>query len=169
MQPFSGKEVPLVPGTLRLYRSWHLSDRRLRAFNFDYYWKDGWNEAECRVMDRMPRGDDHPSPYPACTCGFYARYHHHANDGLTTGVIEVAGRVILGTKGVRAEKARIVAHTWVPESVQSQYPSVKFYRNKEDMWYEYPPPDVSELIGPQEPEPEWVTEARVILLGEWIQ
>lgn len=155
MQAFSGKEVPLVPGTLRLYRAWAISGEKLKAFNFNYYWRDGWNEAECRLPETSVIGSlfhRHPSPHPKCTCGFYARYHP-IDGGATTGVIEVAGRVILGTKGVRAERARIVAHQWIPEYVQDQYPSVKFFRNVEDMWAEYPPPDVSELIGTPEPEP----------------
>ena len=183
MQPFSGKEVPLVPGTLRLYRRWLLRDQGLRALNFDYYWKDGWNEAECRAMDRVPtayRTGIHrqPTPHPDCTCGFYARYHHTVPDGITSGVIEVSGRVILGTKGVRAERARIMANEWTNDYIMAMYPSVKWFRNKEDMWAEYPPPDVSELIGPQEPKPEpkvrimteqEVTLFREFLKGQWKQ
>lgn len=53
-------------------------------------------------------------PKPSCTCGFYA-YHdldalaENAYDATFTGVVRVHGRIVVGEKGLRAEKAEIVA------------------------------------------------------------
>ncbi len=49
-----------------------------------------------------------------CSCGFYAYHQGVSNYGFTGGpkvhgIIEGYGRVILGSKGFRAEKARIIA------------------------------------------------------------
>lgn len=57
---------------------------------------------------------------PNCECGFWA----YDEDGFTahgpvTGVIEAYGKVTIGTKGFRAEKARIVALARTGESALS--------------------------------------------------
>lgn len=48
-----------------------------------------------------------------CTCGFYAYYRHglhtYVNRDRAAAIISGYGRVTLGTKGFRAEKARIIA------------------------------------------------------------
>jgi hypothetical protein len=56
----------------------------------------------------------HPVPKPECTCGFYA-YHSVAalnqnkyNDQWV-GVIRAYGRIVIGEKGLRAQKAEVVA------------------------------------------------------------
>lgn len=69
-----------------------------------------------------------PSPSKTCQCGFYAHYEPNTdfypdhdwnltsggrafsrNQMIVKGVVEATGRVVMGTKGVRAEKIQIVA------------------------------------------------------------
>jgi len=53
-----------------------------------------------------------PAPFMACSCGFYA-YFDGANTYMNTtrvaGLIEGYGHLIVGSRGFRAENARIVA------------------------------------------------------------
>lgn len=65
-----------------------------------------------------------PAPDPACSCGIYARRANQPDDlwvsqiahlPLAGGFIEMSGTVIEGSKGYRAERARIVGplEVWV--------------------------------------------------------
>lgn len=72
----------------------------------------GYKWARCDGMD------------PECACGFYA-YHNgtsrYATGGVgcrVTAIVETYGRVILGTEGMRAEKARILG-VLVPPSTEA--------------------------------------------------
>jgi hypothetical protein len=65
--------------------------------------------------------EDHVSPGDGCSCGFYAHYAPTEDfyDGskwypgetmtLVRTVVELTGRVIMGTKGVRAERMKMLA------------------------------------------------------------
>jgi hypothetical protein len=159
MQQFSGKEVPLVPGGLRGYREWIVGTLGLRASNFNYFWKPGINVADCRATDLDFPEEGHKAPDAGCTCGLYARYRwdrvsaHGGWNGTAVGVIEASGRVILGTQGFRAEKAKIVA-LCIEDDIYKHPPldpSIQFFDRIPDMLEAFPPQDVSELIGPQEP------------------
>lgn len=122
-------------------------------------------------------------PNPKCQCGFYASYDpetdfYDGNPGygvnalgnlMVRGVVEVSGRVIMGTKGIRAEKMQIKALAldhfklgpWLslPEAkpvVESMYGflgqvaakyGIPAYREAEAMHADFPPQDVSHLIG----------------------
>jgi hypothetical protein len=98
-------------------------------------------------------GSEHgPAPSAKCSCGFYGRYDIQGalyQGGDVTGVIEVSGRVILGTKGVRAERARIVALAGAPLLTRFRYSGVKHFRNPSLMVEEFPPPDMSALLPPE--------------------
>lgn len=68
-------------------------------------WQCGWNKAECLCTA-------HAAPNANCSCGFYAYYgadQTESHVGNVTGIIEASGRVIVGSKGFKAEKARVVA------------------------------------------------------------
>jgi hypothetical protein len=153
MQQYSGKEVPLVPGGLRGYRAWmYGGPNGFRSYNFDYFWKPGINDAGCSLSI-----DPH-APGPNCQCGLYARYKHVEEWSRSTpvfGVIEASGRIILGTEGFRAEKARILAVWFNPDHWRGLYAphmdGAQVFEDCEDMLEAFPPQDVSELIGPQEP------------------
>lgn len=71
-----------------------------------------------RTADRkrtlmVPFPSDHQIPSAACLCGLYGWYNPqyalHEHTGDVVGVIEVSGRILMGTMGFRAERARIIA------------------------------------------------------------
>lgn len=117
----------LVLGSVRGRRSFGvLPDGRLTGVFFPQVWQPGENRASCfhegGVVVREPDGRLAVRGYSArnigpahglqgCTCGFYAYYRGdpYARARRVSGVIEGYGRVVLGTKGFRAQKARVVA------------------------------------------------------------
>jgi len=113
-------------------------------------WVDGPNVAGCLRLRRGAESAIHVAPGEHCTCGFYA-YGGEAAAGdyphsrHVLAVVACWGRVIAGTRGLRAERARIVA-LWlsdtVPEDlvadVRSAYPSVEVYRDRARMLAEHP-------------------------------
>lgn len=70
----------------------------------EYRWTEGENVAHCE-------GWDFRHPMDACSHGFYA-YHDGSNEhqagNTVTAVIEGYGETVVGTKGFRCTKARIV-------------------------------------------------------------
>lgn len=87
-----------------------------------------------------------------CECGFWAYdEENHRPHGVVTGIIEAYGKVTIGTRGFRAEKARIVALTrerpideegdlslskWL--RLKALYPDVAFYDDHDDMLMTHP-------------------------------
>ena len=80
-------------------------------------WQPGVNVAECRVEQVTEQDGSRGGMDPDCTCGFYA-YWRYTDDhwplwslrGLRiVGVIEGWGRVTIGAKGFRCEKAKVLA------------------------------------------------------------
>ena len=164
---YTGDEVALIPGALRVYRTWLASEGWLGSYNFDSIWGPGLNLANC-----LKSAPDHPmtqAPKRDCVCGFYATYRPEYLSLGTPGVIEVSGRVILGTRGVRAQKARIVAltggnHRWT-QGLRRNYSSIKWFDRVDDMLAAFPPQDVSELIGPQIEDEPLYDEVTVVIGG----
>ena len=119
----------------------------MRALYKGTPWFSGVNVAKCPFGYHLTS-----APEPNCSCGFYGMYKYWQveSDLNTMGVIEATGRVILHSKGARVEKARIVAHMRPPQfyALRHHYPDVHWFDSEEDMLREYPPQDVSELIGP---------------------
>ncbi|HET6910188.1 MAG TPA: hypothetical protein VFH54_12670 [Mycobacteriales bacterium] len=109
----TGSEHDLVPGRLRLYRTWAV-DREgdapaLRATNFHIAWT---REMQARCLRRECEHDQAASPVEACTCGIYGWYDPHDTrivHAPVVGVIEAWGHCILGSNGARVEHARLVA------------------------------------------------------------
>lgn len=112
----------LYPTTVRGYRafSWRPDGTLTGTAQQGFQWRPGWNDATCHPpMMAMttwwstgsPR-PEHKAPVNGCGCGFWA-YWTGENDrvygGNLSGVIEAKGRAIVGTLGMRVEKARIVA------------------------------------------------------------
>lgn len=125
----------------------------------------------------------HSAPEVGCECGYYAHYSpddnffpgemtfsdrsFHAPTGILFGAIEVSGKTICGSRGVRAErmKIRALSFDWATirffdgirycdvqpkwtEYLQSrveQY-DAKAYRSKEAIIEDFPRPDISELL-----------------------
>lgn len=121
---FSGLPAEFAAGEVYGLRMWkvdHLG--RLRARNIDGApaWRPGENLAVCMdfysgAVATQKGVQKHPAPADECRCGFYAynARDYVKNDQVSypycvMGVIKAYGRVLLGTKGFRAEKAEIVA------------------------------------------------------------
>lgn len=109
----------------------------------------------------------HLAPNAECTCGIYGWYTPdfatREHTGAVFGVVEISGRVLLGTTGFRAERARIVAVTRHPnpqtnpfsgtfpgrggpdrtsrllETVEDRYPGVRVVGSYYDLVKRYPP------------------------------
>lgn len=150
MDAYAGFE-PQV-GEIRALRTFRVGPGgRLYPLFSDSPWVDGPNMARCLRLGPRPDGSvPHLAPNPHCTCGFYA-YGGEAAAGdyphskHVLAVVACWGRVIAGTRGLRAEHCRIEA-LWlsdtVPEDlvadVRSAYPSVAVYRDRARMLAEHP-------------------------------
>lgn len=99
------------------------------------------------TVDKLVHGR---SPDPGCECGFYAFYRPEEarnQRGAYFGVIEASGTIIPGTKGFRAERARIAAVS-IPwwsldnnekDEFRETYPSVEVFSYIGDLLAAYPP------------------------------
>ncbi len=183
-------DISLVPQFLRGYRGWLVSryndsEYQLRAITHRrYVWVRGQQVAECA------RSVDHgKTPEPTCECGFYASYtssgynehimgypspHNNwlppASLVLIHGAIRATGRVVMGTRGFRAEKAEPEAFCLAPiggnvhvlpgaaavlaEEILKPF-DVPLFSRMEDLEDAFPASDVSELIPTS--EPGWAT------------
>jgi hypothetical protein len=109
------------------------------------------------IMPTVPivRFSPDPKPTPkephsivGCGCGFYG-YYDGSNDyhkpERVSGIVEGYGEVVIGTRGFRATKARLIALT-IPESVsfplatrvRRNYRDVPFYDSFADMITAHP-------------------------------
>jgi hypothetical protein len=155
-----------VPGVFRGARSFRIDpDGWLTGIVYRTIWTPGVNTAECRqwltVAARLPAYWTPPENtlrlpeghgMDVCRHGFYA-YSSASNDyhqdGFVSGVIEGWGKeVMLGSRGFRASKARIVAlcvsEVRVTDRdrtalVPQNYPGVPMFNTFEQMVGEYPP------------------------------
>jgi hypothetical protein len=167
MEDYAGFE-PQV-GEIRALRTFRIGpDSGLYPLYSDTAWIEGKNTASCNVLSAVS-GDHfetarHAAPDPACTCGYYAYASEsaaaerpHAQHVLA--VVACWGKVIAGTRGIRAEHARVEA-LWmsatVPgdlaSSVAARYPTTTVYSDQAAMLAEHPP-TVLECYEPDEPGP----------------
>lgn len=172
-------EPALVPSGLRGYRMWHLRGGELCATSVLHgSWEAGELTAACRRLVFAPvDAQRHEAPDAACNCGIYgwyrpteARLHH----GAVFGVIEAAGRVLLGDFGFRAERARILA-LCVPEewsdtparavafAQQWERKGVRVFGSREALLAEFQPEDVTELLGHPIPDPDAVVPSALLM------
>ena len=140
------EEVALVPGTLLVHRGWNVRvGGFLAAYSAPYVWESGVNEAVCKGF--IQEIDHRKAPVTHCTCGFYGLYDPNDVDSVDVrGVIEVSGRVILGTRGVRAQKAKIVALATLNPMIRLRYRGVDYFKWPSAMEEKYPVTDVSALL-----------------------
>jgi len=177
-----------VPGVLRGFRHFRLSvappDGTLLSLNNRIPYSTGFQRAECTrkkppswasTTGEFVQQSRHNAPVRDCTCGIYGWYSPRTIDqgfgegkDRCTAVIEARGRVVLGTRGFRAQEARVVAIA-LPERLpyirdwDEQVDLLKSYdralerydakpfRSLGEMVRAYPPEDVSELV-PKQPE-----------------
>lgn len=116
--------TPDIAGEIMAFRSWDVTDSlwtragaRLLSLNGTLWPTSAWLEADCEL--------NHEIPDEVCSCGIYAaRTRGHLvslayNDGggrnvvRAIGEVALVGKVIPGTQGWRASRARPV-RLWVP-------------------------------------------------------
>lgn len=172
---FRGSECELVTGTLRVFRTWRAAPRGLSALALRTPWNpDGSLTARCegrRGCDcdecletwrrRHPIHDRKDAPYAPCMCGIYGWYD--VNRLILTpspirtyvrvhGSMRVWGRVVMGTKGVRAQHAQIEALVVAEddhERFRVLYPELHapLVADLGELARSYPQENVRELIG----------------------
>lgn len=91
--------------------------RLVSLFHSTTWPRDTWMLAACDLCA------DEDIPNPRCSCGIHAArdrphlrdlgYAHTSRDVVAIGEVALAGKVIVGANGWRAEKAR-VARLWLP-------------------------------------------------------
>jgi hypothetical protein len=160
----AGRVSDLVVGDLRGYRRWKVFDSGYLASTFMFHaYASGTEVASCILA---PEGVDHPAPVVDCTCGLYAYYRATTVAppwrhpivppvvGQPFGVVTVAGRVILGTRGMRAERMTIHALVTKDAALGERY-GVPIYRSRKALLYDYPPQDHGDLVDvdPIDPPP----------------
>jgi hypothetical protein len=134
-------------GEIRAVRTFRLSGSgclRPVAYQGGGPWSDGANTAHCL-------GHSHTPAAPGCRCGFYAygtyrAARDHAEARRVLAVVTCWGRVVPGTRGLRAQHARIKA-IWLSSRVsprlarrlRQRYPSATFYRSRRLMLRRHPP------------------------------
>lgn len=151
MEPYGGFE-PQV-GEIRAVRTFRIGPgATLYPLFSDHAWTSAINTAHCRMTahDGLPPAA-HIAPDPDCTCGFYAyadrmsaMEYPHARHVLA--VVAMWGRVIAGTRGIRAQHARIEA-IWMSAAVPSElaravaarYPTTSIYTDADQMFADHRP------------------------------
>lgn len=142
----------------------------------DRAWSNRMNTALCSLADAHSRS--HVPPEPECTCGFYgygkqydASEYPHATHVLA--VVACWGRVIAGTRGIRAQHARLEA-IWmsrrVPadlaDQVADRYNGASVYLDREQMLQQHAPTALDCYYAHGGPADGTVpTGARVALVG----
>lgn len=147
----STPEPPLLFEPLKAYRHWRLNNGRLwTPLHGHYEWRDGDNQALCETKQSKAS----ECLQPGCQCGFYSVWNRDADyayadpihTGKISGVIEIYGKVVIGSSGARASNARVVA-LWLPDGqpykwtpftrgrnrLMENYPDVRFYRNRDNL------------------------------------
>jgi hypothetical protein len=160
----------LVPGSLRGYRTWRLLDRRRRV-------PDGmlpltsvsrrrvvWGRslaARCEPFDPtdpVPSDDEHHAPQDGCTCGIYGWYDP-TDTGMVSarvfGVVQASGRVLMGERGFRAERATVTAVVTRNRRLAAacEAAGIAVYRRRRQLLRDHPPEDLSALLGPDHRPP----------------
>ena len=142
-------------GEVRMLRTFRVGgEGGLLPLNSAVAWEDGWNTATCS------RGRGHMPPARRCRCGIYGYWHpasvtaHPAGRHLIA-VIAAHGELEIGSRGARAQKARVEA-VWLGPRIDEQlaqvvgrrYPTVMTYRDRGKMLGDFPVP---RMVGLSEP------------------
>lgn len=98
-----------------------------------------------------------PHTMADCACGFYGYYdgsEDYWKDGYVSAVIEGYGEALIGTRGFRVAKARIVALMIPAEQdrfanrIARNYPDVPLFRSFNEMVAAFPPDGGEEAVTP---------------------
>lgn len=110
--------IPDVAGEITGWRAWSVhwnpstTEIELHSATRRFAWpKKEWAFAACAVASHST------PPAEKCSCGLYAAktreqlvgmsYHHYTTDDVVIGEVAMSGKVIPGTQGWRAQKARV--------------------------------------------------------------
>ena len=181
---------PLVPGSLRGYRTWQLASRHeapdgmlpLTSITRPHVVWGPTLSARCVPLDpgcpspapsTLPA--DHRAPQPGCNCGIYGWYGPDDTgmiDARVFGAIEASGLVLMGERGFRAERVRIAAvATWNPRvAAACTQAGIAVYRRRRYLLRDYPPEDPSSLLGDRsryQPPAWWVRWLAALNQGLW--
>jgi hypothetical protein len=158
---------PLVASTLRGYRTWRPARRWARVpegalpltavTRRHIVWTPNLR-ACCSPPWIAPRHresvlpSDHQAPFAGCRCGIYAWYQPDDTGILHAGVfgaVEASGVILMGDRGFRAERARIVAIVTRNRRVAAgcAEAGIGVYRHRRDLLRDHPPHDVGTLLG----------------------
>jgi hypothetical protein len=167
----------LVPGSLRGYRTWRRLGRRsgvargllpLTAVTRRHVVWSPTLSAECTEPDialhgmtRAREPEEHRSPAAWCQCGIYAWYAPDDTAVLDAGIfgvfgaIQASGLILMGDRGFRAERAQVVAIVTRNRRLAAACTDagIKVYRRRRDLLKDYPPEDLSALLGDDTNEP----------------
>ncbi|HET6949996.1 MAG TPA: hypothetical protein VFI47_06465 [Acidimicrobiales bacterium] len=155
----------LVAGSLRGYRTWRLQRRPragalpLTSVTRRVVWTPTLT-ARCTPDptavpgpgSSTPADDDHPAPAPGCRCGVYGWYDP-TDTGIVHarvfGVVEASGLVLMGDRGFRAERATVAAVVSRNRRLTAACAraGIAVYRRRRDLVRDYPPEDLSSLLG----------------------
>jgi hypothetical protein len=179
----------LVPGSLRGYRTWRLLRRRTHlpdgALPLTSVTRRGvvWGPsltARCTPSDTgtaspwspTPAGDHH-APQAGCSCGIYGWYWP-IDTGMVSarvfGVVEASGLILMGERGFRAQTVKIAGVVTRNRRVTTACirAGIPVYRRRRDLLRDYPPEDLSSLLGDvpgHEPPPAAVPQAPLLFDG----
>lgn len=169
--------IDFAIGTVRGFRRWKVDvTGTLKPITyFSGAWGPGENQSECSCQpkgDQLPKIEDEKWPdrnarietwrdsatFEDMSCGFYAYFDgkdsngHGSTDPNISGVIEGYGEVLIGTKGFRAKKARILAlavpafegiwrlDEFVTRQIRANYPNIPLFESELAMRAEFPAP-----------------------------
>lgn len=157
----------LVAGSLRGYRTWRLQSRGaplrdgslpLTSVTRRVVWTP--TLTACCTPKGAATPDpwsstlagDHQAPTVGCRCGIYGWYDP-TDTGMVSarvfGVVEASGLVLMGERGFRAERAKIAAVVSRNRRLTAacERAGIAVYRRRRDLVRDYPPEDLSSLLG----------------------
>lgn len=176
MSDYSGIDFAL--GSVRGFRRWKVDVTGVLnpiTYSSRSDWLPGENVSSCQCtpsVEQLPKieGEDwkarnkrskewrENASFEDMNCGFYAYFDgeddhgHGSNDPNISGVIEGYGEVLIGTKGFRAKKARILAiavpafdgiwklDEFVVAKIRANYPGIPLFESELAMRAEFPAP-----------------------------
>lgn len=103
---YNGIDSVLLPSSIIGFKHWSFQNNVPKSSHYAD-WSNGKWEAVCG------KHKEHKSPDVDCTCGIYAHYlpmeSYSIGPAAVLGVVEASGKIVMGTKGFRAEKMKILA------------------------------------------------------------
>lgn len=170
--------IDFAIGSVRGFRRWKVDATGALApvsYSGRGKWAPGENISECSChpnLEQLPKveGEDYKdriervkawkesASFEQMNCGFYAYFDgkdgggYGSTDPGVCGVIEGYGEVLIGTKGFRAKKARILAlavpdfdgiwklDEFVVNKIRENYPKIPLFASEMAMRAEFPAP-----------------------------